>query len=556
MADITDTDLAVMDEMNAMEDDGCPVPMTQVAPIKAEKRNKDEEEDSAEAAEEAPAPKRIKTKEERKQAQRPTDNDDEEEDHYSSAATKKTGVKEMDIEEFITQYFGRADPYQVFYKSITPSHMFELTLTEASPDKYNASVAAKKAAKQWTEDDEKNYIKRQKSTTAGRYITYSRKKMVAQLVRKMDRGGDHNGYTYYLCGQALPFAPGALVMTPLGVIQRCMIGERANLDDEKYPPKNYGMSEQRFIFTDRPIRDRPGYNNEDNRNPHAEDYYEWVCDKLQDEGIFAQLFAPSSAMAKSIRGKAETAVLEAMIKEIRQKAANGEEESSSSASASSKKKKGQAEEDDSKKKKKKPLTENEIRKMIESDKELLAEKTERVQTELKNMSLNMVRVSGTEDQELQHNVKYQSFKRSLFRRLFTQQAQEEVRAKIAAGKYNHLPTKIVQQLDAEGGKLDYNGIMVFRVKTAAEFNDIEAMRADPHPFVLLTYAERELINEFEGCVLYEPQVTEDNTKNKAGPQDGQPLAVFIFRSYNTSAGGRQRPASSSWEAGKYSIKGL
>ena len=121
------------------------------------------------------------------------------------------------------------------------------------------------------------------------------------------------------------------------------------------------------------------------------------------------------------------------------------------------------------------------------------------------------------------------FKRSLFERVSGNDKEAAVREKYYNGHYNSLPDELKKEIEDANGKLDYSGMLVFRVKTEADWNAQKSWDEHPYPVIETTWAERETYKDKEMVMsaIFQVELTE-NTQGKVGILSNNAVAVVVF----------------------------
>jgi len=121
------------------------------------------------------------------------------------------------------------------------------------------------------------------------------------------------------------------------------------------------------------------------------------------------------------------------------------------------------------------------------------------------------------------------FKRPIFEAVNVEEQKAAVRERIRKGAYDHLPEEYLKVLMDAQGKLDFDAVPVFRMKSDAELEEQGSWEKHPYPMRELTWAERETYNSTE-CVVsavFQVDISE-NCLGRVGPVSNTLVAVVIF----------------------------
>jgi hypothetical protein len=133
------------------------------------------------------------------------------------------------------------------------------------------------------------------------------------------------------------------------------------------------------------------------------------------------------------------------------------------------------------------------------------------------------------DNDLKRNPSEQWFKRPIFDSVSGEEPQAAMRERLRNGAYDHLPQEYQTVLTDANGKLDYDGVLVFRMKTDAELEAQGGWEKHPYPMRELTWEEREAYvnTEYVASAVFQVDISE-NSQGRVGPVSNTLVAVVIF----------------------------
>jgi hypothetical protein len=412
-------------------------------------------------------------------------------------------------EEALTKYFGEGGLYHLYYESIIPSKHFAMSLFELDEsakkkaiDEIKRAADEKKARGEWDAKKDEEELRAKldvNNGTVGRYVHYRRAQKMYQLPMSQIEGA----WKMSFLGRTLDTFPDALVMTPFCAMDYVKLGVQGDVGTQfVWQPRTIDKASFSFAINNRPIP-RDGYHDENNRNPHAEHYFDWVRSKLIDGSIAQSLMNDTNyckAIKQKINAEVETSLIRELIKE--KKAGNNKE----------------------------------AKTLMETKPEIKEHKQKLMISELEKNLRKLIQTNKTENAYVGGYIDFQTFKRSIFRKAKKGEA-EGIKQRLAEGYYKHLPMEYIDIMTKAEGKLVYDPLYIFRFKRPDEIN-AEDWANDPYPFIELTWEERARLSFRSVCsVIYEVPVTE-NIQGKFGPQTAKPFAVFVasFDSTEVQAG--------------------
>jgi hypothetical protein len=442
-----------------------------------------------------------------------------EEKSNSKAEEKKPEMKTKSFDEYLKEYFGVGSDHRIYYEALTPEDHFTLSLYTKSPDEIaaiRAELDKKRAARkkipkgqegEWKDEDEDNYNAQKEAAGRTLSLRVARGVHVSQV--EWSKQADGKWQTSFL-GRPLQRMPEALIMPPLAQFEFPKLGKfgdmfvarmKKNPDGSETPtvkrrfePGYLEDASYTLAISDKPL-ERPGYTNTNNRNPHMVKYFRFVRLELLKKGILQKMWA-SDKLCEKIRTDVLASLNLEMARELMDEDPN--------------------------------LAEKDAEAKLETDPVLVALKKQRfLKLVMDKHSTVMVKTNSQKDKRLNINFEQQYFKRPIFRKTAAKE-KEEIRRKLSAGEFNHLPPEYVDVLAKANGDLAYNHLFVFRHKTAAEMKP-ELWKKDPYPWIELTWEEREQISwATVGTVVYEVPLREYTPQRCAGPMAaGNLIAVFI-----------------------------